>query len=145
MCSSLKTQRWQGEKAGSKDLSLRSCTSLLAAPCPGVLLWSETCPRCLARIQYVWGVVSSVLLLWKYDREPGRDWDSVHGWAKCGTWLPWRVSPSSGPAGWWGPCVASHLQGHFHPRGGWWRIRNWHAFIFLIRPFQVHYAGVCNK
>lgn len=115
---------------------LESLTSLLSAPwCTAVRIEWETCPRCLSRVWYVWWVVFSVLLILKvcHTAQVG-----LRHWALAPLWVPVAAEESQCQLWWcglmeaWGS--ASRCLHHwrcFHPRGGWWRIRNWHAFYFL--------------
>lgn len=136
-CAAAQKHRGDREKKLAPRTSLwKVLPACLQHPAPAVLLWSETCPICLARIQYVWGVVSCVLLLWSMTESLGGTGtacvDEPYVAHSChGGWAPALVLQADG-----GPCVASHLWGHFCPRGGWWRIRNWHAFYFLNSTFS---------
>lgn len=107
-----------GRKSWLQGPGWKVWPACLQHPALAVLLGSETCPRYLARI---WCVLGCGILCVT----------AMEVWQRALEGLGWRVGlrPSSAPAGWWGPCVASHLWGHFHPRG--WRIRNWRAFYFL--------------
>lgn len=154
MCSGLKNAEVTGRKSWLQVPCLESLTSLLAAPPPpAVLLWSETCLRCLSRVRYVCCVVFSVLLVlkacWRACMGLGQRVRASTGApinAHCcwRGWVPALVVSADGDLGLCLalPCTsgAASIQGEGDEESGTDIL-----FIFLITLFQVCNAGVHNK